>query len=185
MPELVGTSYRNCWGQDAGIGGDECPEYALLTGIIFLLVLGFNGAICLYHNRHHYPVVFNLETEEEYLSKWVTNYPMAKYVNQNLPIGAKILGVGIYKPYYFKRWVVRDGVLDIWEGYRSKYTTEKSMQAYLKSQDFSYVIYKEINGKKPDDSINRIIGGKEAIFSYGPVQNIEKPQKEIFFLYKL
>ena len=25
-PELVGTSYRNRWGQDSGIGGDECPE---------------------------------------------------------------------------------------------------------------------------------------------------------------
>jgi len=35
-PELVGTSYRNRWGQDSGIGGDECPEYAPTVGIVIV-----------------------------------------------------------------------------------------------------------------------------------------------------
>jgi DNA modification methylase len=40
FPELLGTSYRNRWGQDSGIGGDECPEYALLKRGIKLIENG-------------------------------------------------------------------------------------------------------------------------------------------------
>ncbi len=156
-----------------------------VTGSIFLVVLLFNGAIGLYHNRHHYPVVFNMETEEEYLSRWVTNYQMAQYVNQNLPEDARILGIGIYKPYYFKRWVVREKIFDLWEQYREKFEDGTSLKAFLKEKGFTYIIYDEKVGQICPPYLQKIINNSILVYSYGPVKNIETGWIETFYLYKL
>ncbi|MCK4852221.1 MAG: glycosyltransferase family 39 protein [Candidatus Omnitrophica bacterium] len=152
----------------------------LLTGAFI-----FNAGICVYHNRHNYRVTLGLETRDAYLKRWVTNYRMAKFVNTHLPEDAKILGTGIYKVYYFDRWIVREGLFEMWEGYREKYKTAEDMREYLKSNGFTHVIYKKINDEPVPGHVKLIVDKKEPLFTSGPVQNPEKPQKEQFFLYEI
>ena len=156
-----------------------------ITAAVFTAALLFNMAVCIYHNRHNYPVVLKLESEDAYLKRWVPNYGMAEYVNKNLPPGSRILGIGIYKPYYFKRWVVRENIFDLWEGYSEKFVDAGALKSFLKDKGFTYVIYNRREGLVPPAYVQKIINSSTLVYSYGPVRNIETGREEAFYLYKL
>lgn len=159
--------------------------FSALSILIILVTTIFNLGICVYHNRHNYKVTLGLESRKDYLRRWVTNYGIAQYINSNLPSDAKILGVGIYKVFYFDRWIVREKLFELWEGYREKYKSPKQMIEFLKNKGFTHILYKRINNADMPNYLKLITFGKKPMHIYGPVENIEKPQKEQFLLYKI
>ena len=62
---------------------------------------------------------------------------------------------------------------------------KNEIENYLKEKGFSYVIYKRVNDLPLPEYVKLIIGESKPLFSYGPVESPERPQKEQFSLYKL
>ncbi|HNV87177.1 MAG TPA: hypothetical protein PKL97_09495, partial [Candidatus Omnitrophota bacterium] len=96
---LTGFALAQVW-NDAAIG----KAVRFLAAGVFLL----HTALAVYHFRRIYPVAFGAETMDHYLEGMERSYRIAKFVNENLAPGARILAADEAHLFYFDRPISRE-----------------------------------------------------------------------------
>ena len=109
--------------------------YPLLLTAVFLL----QGSILLYHSRHGGAALIGRETKEEFLMKRERSFPLAKFVNENLPLGAKILNSEEVRTFYFDRLMIRESLYRFRTEYDEALNWKQAFQI-LKKDGFTHIL---------------------------------------------
>ncbi|MDP8297929.1 MAG: phospholipid carrier-dependent glycosyltransferase [Candidatus Orphnella occulta] len=100
----------------------------ILKALLSLCIL-FNFSLCFYYNRDAIKFGIGSMNKDEYLMKHEREYPMAKFVNENLPADSIIIMAQEHRGFYFNRktidyWILEkvsdEGILDYVAGLRKK-----------------------------------------------------------------
>ncbi len=134
----------------AGLSQTEaCQNHYLKTAFRFLVfaVFGFHAALAIYHYYPMTKAALHSDFSEAYLRQTERSYRMAEYVNDNLPMSAKILNSVEVRMLYFKRPIVREDVYaDVTKYYEA--SSEKEVIDRLKASGFSHFLL--ITGPETD-----------------------------------
>lgn len=135
-----------------------------LLRIILLLCLMFNTALAVYYNRDALKLDLGVMDKESYLFKNERTYPVAKFINNNLPHASIILSIGEPRVFYFDRSVIQydilrqSGNIEV-NSYIDKLRKENPSLYILYRSDVDYSeILPIIETKKPIYEIKRDIG---------------------------
>lgn len=71
--------------------------------IILSICILFNVSLCVYYNRDNVKLALGLINEEDYLYKHETSYPLAEFVNKNLPADSIVISLAGIRWFYFDR----------------------------------------------------------------------------------
>lgn len=120
---------------------------AVLAGSI-LFNLGYTVSLL---NRlfEPLPVVFRLESKDDYLSRHLRPYPAIKFANQNLPLDARILFVGETRTYYCERNHLASSAYDktpIVEWVRASKGVEELLEK-LRSEGITHLLYNAVEAR--------------------------------------
>lgn len=149
-----------CWfllGQDARFFVPVLPALAVLIAFGFscfdrpdmagrgmrallIVCLCFNAGLAFYHFRDSFKVAMGMETPEAYLRRVERSYPMAVFVNKNLPVNSKILVADEAHLFYFQRPIVRESVYSFFTGYEKETTSEKGALARIAGENFTHIL---------------------------------------------
>ncbi|MFH1799445.1 MAG: hypothetical protein ABH891_01170 [Candidatus Omnitrophota bacterium] len=119
--------------QGRGGGGSRWLKGVAGGLVVFLLLLA------VYHYRYALQVVSGRWSSGQYLEKMERSYPIAEWVDQNLPEDALILNAEEVRQFYFRRDMARD----IWFRSRTRYDKTVGathLLAYLKEKGFTHVL---------------------------------------------
>lgn len=129
------------------------PALIYFLSAVFLL----NTAMLLFHTREAWGLMLGRETKESFLLQRERSYLMAKFVNENLPPGAKILNSEEVRMFYFDRTLIRES------GYRMKSKYGKAPSAdekigLLKRDGFTHILISRFGEQKPAKGAQEWIG---------------------------
>lgn len=122
--------------------GKKNPVLIFFLAAVFLL----NTAMLLFHTREAWAIFSGRETKEAFLLKRERSYPMAKFVNENLPRDAKILNAEEVRMFYFDRTLVRESGYRANAKYGQAHNGDEAIE-YLKQDGFTHILTSQF-GKK-------------------------------------
>jgi hypothetical protein len=77
-----------------------------LVKIALVLLVIFNSCLCVYYNKDSISLALGKITSREYLFRKERTYPIAEFVNNNLPSSAVLILADESRGYYFERQVI-------------------------------------------------------------------------------
>lgn len=136
----------------------------------------FNLSLCIYHNLDALKLTLNFMSREEYLCKKERTYPIAKFINENIPLNSRLIVAGEPRFYYFDRDLL---VYDVW-----RELSHESAADYidvLKKRNVPvYLLYRSDAGS---DELKRIIADKDPIKKFSSGLELDEPV--IYSLYRV
>ena len=124
------------WGAILRIGG-----FGLLAGL---------SALTVYHFRWQIQAVMSGWTQEKYLERMERSFPLAAWINQNLPDDSKILALREVRLFYFDPPIVRRGMLEQTEGTLAEWEPQE-IADFLQAEGFTHILDSHRTGKNPAD----------------------------------
>ena len=150
---------------------------AFLKAVLLLLIL-FSAALSFYYNLDAIKLRLGLSSPRDYLIKKERTFPVAEYVNRNLPKDCVIIAYNESRGYYFERDFFVYGVLKL-------SFKENNAKAYLEQLAQKRSLYILINsGKQIDDpDITALINNKTLVFKIK--REVEEGKTGFYLLYKI
>jgi len=109
----------------------------------FLILLG------VYHYRFQLKVISGLWSPDTFLTKMERSYPIAKWINRELPKDAVVLNAEEVRQFYLDRDLIREEMLHLKENYTENKSSEEII-LYLKKMGFTHILRsKMIQDSKP------------------------------------
>lgn len=119
---------------------DFSPRLRKCLALFLFLILASHVAIAAYHFRSKIGVAIGLESPENYLTRVEGSYAIAGFINQKLPLKAKILAADEIHLYYYDRAIVRD----IYYAHKTQYSRLASPQKIvgrLLEDGYTHILY--------------------------------------------
>lgn len=141
-----------------------------MVRVILLLCLLFNMSLALYYNRDAIRLAAGTMDREKYLYMNERTYPVAKFVNENLPKDSVLVSVGEPRIFYFDRDVLQYDVVKNTKGENSRSYIDnlkkEGMPLYLLHRsDVNFAeILPIIEGEKPAYEVKREIGENQSAY---------------------
>lgn len=113
----------------------------ILSTLACFLFLGL-FVLSAYHYRFQWKALASNWSEDKYLKKIERSYPLAQWINQNIPEDAKILNVAEIRQFYIQRWTERED----WHALRTKYgrsQAKNAMVEHLRKEGFTHVLARQ------------------------------------------
>ncbi len=118
--------------------------------IIFIVSLAnmFSGAVLLWGNLDPWGTVLGLESQSNYLKKWMMNssYDSLEYANKNLPKEAKVLFVGETRGFYLQQNFISCTAYNnnpLWVAIK-KSRNIKQLEKALRPFNVDYILYNDM-----------------------------------------
>ena len=145
---------------------------------LLLLLILFSAALSFYYNLDAIKLRLGLSSPRDYLIKKERTFPVAEYVNRNLPKDCVIIAYNESRGYYFERDFFVYGVLKL-------SFKENNAKAYLEQLAQKRSLYILINsGKQIDDpDITALINNKTLVFKIK--REVEEGKTGFYLLYKI
>lgn len=119
-------------------------------------IILFLFSLSLYRFRFQYPAVIGVWNYRTYLETMERTYPIAEWVNQNLPLNAKILVTSEPRLFYFDREVIREGMLHHYTHYADGKKPEEIVR-FLKSIGVTHILMSDrLNHETSSESSERL-----------------------------
>lgn len=91
-----------------------------------------------------WPVILGRESQVAYLRRSLIIYPATQFINDNLPLEAKVLLIGDARGYYLQRQYIPDTTIHLWWGYLVPVGGSlEGILAQLKEWGVSHILYRE------------------------------------------
>ena len=123
----------------------------LLKFVIMAVMLGNMALVCAgVEQRNTFAVLSGQQTKEAYLRERhpyypTTAYPVIEYINQNLPLTAKVLFVGETRGYYCRRDFIANSAFDVptFQKYYKAANSGAQLAAELKNDGITHILFSE------------------------------------------
>lgn len=125
------------------------------TQFIGIVLLCFLLSIGLYHFRYHYRALLGIWSLDTYLTNMERSYPISKWINSNLPEGAKILITGEVRRFY----IDRDNLRESFVSERSELRTLEGGQAamnFLKALKVTHILFARNSNRSVEEAFKRL-----------------------------
>ena len=134
------------------ICGSESRQafHKILLATTFIC-LGFSAALLVYHNYDNVKTVIGLESKDNYLSRNERSFEISKYINDKLPLNAKILVVNEGHTFFIDRDNAREHYYWIYDRYDKKCKSADEVVYYFKSRGFTHILWAETGDEAKHD----------------------------------
>ncbi|MBI4398234.1 MAG: hypothetical protein HY586_03835 [Candidatus Omnitrophica bacterium] len=121
-------------------GLSKAFTFSAYGGVSVFLALSL--AIGVYHLKDYVPLLLGKQSREEFLKQKLAVYPVARFINQNLPQNAHVL-TQEHRGFYFDRTYTRERAWRRLTHYDEKFSTPEDLKAELESQGFTHLLLVE------------------------------------------
>jgi len=115
---------------------------ALLRLFFFVILLG-GVALSGYHYRYQMKLFAGVWNDQDFRQNLERSTVITDYINQALPLEAKILNAEEIHRFYFNRSIVREGLFAEETRYYEQYNSAKEVMGFLKENGFTHVLIAE------------------------------------------
>jgi hypothetical protein len=150
-----------------------------LIKITLILVMIFNAALSLYYNREAIKLTLGAITPNQYLNRLERTYPIAEYVNRNLPLDALLILADECRGFYFDRKTI---YYPIWKE-ENKDTSLSIYLAQLIRGGAKIYLLSTQDTINADPVFQGILGNKNPLYQIERVT--AENEKHIYLLYAL
>lgn len=106
---------------------------------VFLAVLVLLSAISAYHFRYEFLFLTRQWSQDRYLESLERTWPIACWINGNLPASSRVFNVEEVRAFYFDRDLVRERNFNFFTSY-SDHRTAGQVLEYLKGHNFTHIL---------------------------------------------
>ena len=119
------------------------------------LLVFFLFSILVYHFRYQYKPLVGMQSYQSYLERMERTYPVALWVNRELPQNSKILSLDEFRLFYFDPQTLRDSMLYNYTGYADA-SNPNDIINFLKSIGITHILSTEPIGFSVTPTENRV-----------------------------
>jgi len=154
---------------------------------VLILVLLAHTGFAFYRGRHEISHWLNHESSKQYLARVERTYPLSEWVNQNLPVSARIMNVGDMRMFYFDPEMIREKEYRQKTRYDIKVQQPEDVVKYLRGDGIDYVFYWSKNDNSfPSMSLPQLMREDNFRQRYLELMHEENSQGEMpYQIYKI
>jgi hypothetical protein len=111
----------------------------------WIVCLLFLFGVMVRHFRYDFLLLSGQWSQDQFLTNLERTWPIAKWMNTNLPQNARIFNVEEVRPFYFDRTTVRERNFNFFTDY-ARDRTPGEVRDYLKGRGFSHILIHDPHG---------------------------------------